>query len=110
MVPRTYFESLDATKDYLPKEFERDGYIHCTDGEFMVSGIAYNLFKNLKDDLLVLFVDKNELTAPFRYDDEDKLYPHVYGPLNRSAIKKTIKMIRDQKGDWIFPISEAIRG
>ena len=107
MVPRQYFESHDATKSYLSKEFSRDGFIHCTDGEFMVSGIAYNIFKNLNDELLVLFIDKSKIKAPVRYEDKENLYPHIYGSLNRDSIVKVTKMIRDQKGDWIFPISEA---
>lgn len=108
MVPRRYFESLDASSDYLPEAFARDGYIHCTDGEFMVAGIAYNIFKGLDDELLVLFIDKRALKSAVRYDDKDNLYPHIYGPLNRSAILKVAKMIRDRKGDWVFPLNEMI--
>ena len=108
MVPRRYFESLDTNNDYLPKEFSKDGFIHCTDGEFMVSGIAYNIFKGLEDELLVLFIDKTKLKAPVRFDDKDNFYPHIYGPLNRDAIVKVAKMIRDRKSDWIFPLAEVI--
>ncbi len=75
----------------------------------MVSRIAYNIFKNQNDDLLVLFIDKNKVKSKIQYDDPENLFPHIYGPLNRSAIVKVTKMIRDQKGDWIFPISEMIQ-
>lgn len=30
----------------------------------------------------------------------------IYGPLNRDAIVKIGAMIRDRKGDWIFPMSQ----
>lgn len=108
MVPKTYYESQNLNTDYLPKEFPHDGFIHCTDGEFMVSGIAYNIFKNLNDELLVLFIDKDKVKSKVQYDDQGQLYPHIYGPLNRDAIVKTTKMVRDQKGDWIFPIQERL--
>jgi uncharacterized protein (DUF952 family) len=108
MVPKKYFDSLDSAQDYLPAQFNRDGFIHCTDGEFMVSGIAYNIYKKLDDELLVLFIDKDKLESKWQYDDSEKLYPHIYGPLNRNAVIKIIKMIRDRRGDWIFPIQEVI--
>lgn len=109
MVPKSYYSNQDNTKDYLPAEFSRDGFIHCTDGEFMVSAIAYNIFKKLNDELLVLFIDKNKLKAKFQYDDPENLYPHIYGPLNRDAIVKIINMERDRKGDWIFPFHETLK-
>lgn len=109
MVPKNYYEAQNSSVDYQPAEFDRDGFIHCTDGEFMVSGIAYNIFKNLNDELLVLFIDKDAVKAKTQYDDQDQLYPHIYGHLNRDAIIKVISMIRDRKGDWIFPISEMLK-
>jgi uncharacterized protein (DUF952 family) len=109
MVPKSYFESLDPSADYLPAEFGKDGFIHCTDGEYIVSAIAFNIFRHLDDELLILFIDKEMVISNIRYDDPDKLFPHIYGPLNRNAIRKTSQMIRDRKGDWIFPIHEAIR-
>lgn len=108
MVPQKYYNSLNDKTDYLPAEFGRDGFIHCTDGEFMVSGIAYNIFKKLDDKLLVLFIDKDIVKAKTQYDDPDNLYPHIYGPLNRDAIVKVVHMVRDRKGDWIFPLSEML--
>jgi uncharacterized protein (DUF952 family) len=98
----------DDKIDYLPAEFKQDGFIHCTDGEFMVSGIAYNIFKQLEDELLVLFIDKDKVIAKTQYDDPECLFPHIYEPLNRNAIVKTGKMLRDRKGDWIFPMSEVL--
>lgn len=109
MVPQKYYEKLDPQKDYLPEAFTKDGFIHCTDGEFMVSGIAYNIFKNLEDNLLVLFIDKDKVNSKIQYDDEGQLYPHIYSPLNRDAILKVISMVRDRKGDWIFPIHEILQ-
>lgn len=42
------------------------------------------------------------------YRDKRDLLPHIYGPLNRDSIVKVIKIARDRKGDWIFPITEII--
>lgn len=109
LVPRRYFESLDPQQDYLPAEFKSDGFIHCTDGEDRTSVIATRFLGKLSDDLLVVFIDKNKLRSPVRFDDEERAYPHIYGPLNRSAIVKVAKMIREQNSSWIFPLKEVIR-
>lgn len=65
----------------------------------MVSGNAYNIFKKLDDELLVLFMAKDKVKSKLQYDDSDNLYPHIYGQLNRDAIVKIINMVRDRKGD-----------
>ena len=106
MVPRKYYESLSESEDYFPAQFPQDGFIHCTDGEYIVSVIAFNIFRRLDDELLVMFIDKERVIATVQYDDPDKLFPHIYGGLNRNAIVKISQMVRDRKGDWIFPISE----
>lgn len=106
MVPISYFEAQNPSHDYLPLQFKKDGFIHCTDGEFMLSGVAYNLYRSIHEDLLILFIDKNRVKSKIQYDDHEKLFPHIYGPLNRDAIVKVIKMARDRRGDWIFPITE----
>lgn len=109
MVPQRYFESLEESEPYFQKEFPKDGFTHCTDGEFMVSQIAFNLYKKLDDELLILFIDKDKIRSPWRYDDDEQLFPHVYGPLHRDAIMKVTRMLRDRKGDWIFPIQESLK-
>lgn len=108
LVPKAYFEALDASKDYLPAAFGREGFIHCTDGEFFVSRSAYNHLRALEGELLVLFIDKEKLKSPMKYEDEEKIFPHIYGPLNRDAIVKVSSMIRDRKGEWIFPAAERL--
>lgn len=108
MVPRSYFESLDSSQDYLPENFSKDGFIHCTDGEYMLSFVANNIYQNVQGEMLVLFLERSKIKSPTRYDDSEKLFPHIYGPLNRDAIVKISKMSKDSKGDWIFPISEAL--
>ncbi len=109
MVPKQYFESTDVSIDYKSAAFEKEGFIHCTDGEFMVSSVANTYYASIEGEMLILFIDKDKVTSPIRFDDEKKLFPHIYGGLNRDSVFKISKMIRDRKGDWIFPINEAIR-
>lgn len=106
LVPKAYFEAQNPDVGYLPARFAEEGFIHCTDGELMLSRKAVQYYAQLQDELLILFIDRAKLSAPVRYDDPEHLFPHIYGPVNRDAIVKVSRMVRDRKGEWIFPIQE----
>ena len=105
VVPASYFEDQDPSKDYVPADFQREGFIHCTDGEFRMSVKANKYYANVEGDLLLFVIDKSKVKSKIQYDDPEKMFSHIYGPLNRDAIVKISKMIRDQRGEWIFPTS-----
>ena len=107
LVPKAYFESQNLEAGYLAARFAEEGFIHCTDGELMLSRKAVQYYSQLQDELLILFIDCEKLKSPVRYDDPEQLFPHIYGPINRAAIVKISRMVRDRKGEWIFPISES---
>ena len=88
LVPEKYFKSSSEKTTYTPEQFEKEGFIHCTDGEYAVSVIAFNIFKKLEDNLLILFIDKSKVEAEIKYEDPSKLFPHIYGKLNKDAIVK----------------------
>ena len=108
MVPKSYYEAHKGDASYLPAAFADDGFIHCTDGEFMISQIAFRVFRELQEELWLFFIDKSRVKSAIRYDDKERLFPHIYGPLNWDAVVKVGAMVRDRKGDWIFPINEKI--
>ena len=103
VVPEKYFEAQDPAKGYLPADFGREGFIHCTDGEYRMSEKANKYYKNIDDNLLLLTIDKDKVTSKMQYDDPEKMFTHIYGPLNRDAIIKIVRMLRDRRGEWIYP-------
>jgi uncharacterized protein (DUF952 family) len=52
---------------------------------------------------MVLVLDRNRLSAPVRYDDPERIYPHVYGPIERDAILEALVMSRDANGAFLPP-------
>jgi uncharacterized protein (DUF952 family) len=85
------------------KTVEEQGYIHAsTAGQ--VAGVA-NAFYADAEDLLVLVIDPEKLTAPLRYDPvpgADEPFPHIYGPLNVDAVTGTAELRRDAGGRYVF--------
>lgn len=81
-----YFDSLDPQAEYEPAEFARDGFIHCTDGADEMARTANRYYRSDPAAYYYLWIDKARVRAPIRYEDPGRLYPHIYGPLNRNAI------------------------
>jgi uncharacterized protein (DUF952 family) len=103
LVPRSDWEASDASAAYAPVGFEREGFVHCTDGADELAQTANRYFSDFAGDLLVLILDRSRLSAPIRYEDAREVYPHVYGPIERAAIVEVLVMPRDPRGAFVPP-------
>jgi uncharacterized protein (DUF952 family) len=95
--PAEYFDSLDPEKDYTPPHYEREGFIHCTDGAENLARVGDAHYKDDPRHFYVLTIDKERVKSPIKYEDPGRIYPHIYGPLNRDAIvnKRMAKRLQD---------------
>lgn len=85
------------------RTLEQEGFLHASTAA-QVSGVA-NRFYADAEDLLVLLIDPERLTAPLRYDPvpgADEPFPHIYGPLNLDAVVGTAELSRDEDGRYVF--------
>jgi uncharacterized protein (DUF952 family) len=48
-----------------------------------------------------MVLDVPRLTSELRYDDPDEVYPHIYGPLNTSAVIGSLPVRRDADGTFV---------
>ena len=49
-VPKPYWSTLDQTEPYVPPDFEREGFIHCTDGREAISITLTKYYKETAGD------------------------------------------------------------
>jgi pimeloyl-ACP methyl ester carboxylesterase/uncharacterized protein (DUF952 family) len=103
LVPAGYFANTDPDAPYAPEWFERDGFIHCTDGLENAIETANRYYKDDARDYLLLVIDKSKVAPGIRYEDPAGIYPHIYGPLNRDAIAGTIRVPRAADGSFLAP-------
>jgi uncharacterized protein (DUF952 family) len=103
LVPRTEWQAVDADAAYVPSSFGREGFVHCTDGADELAATANRYFADCPDELLAVVLDRSRLTAPVRYEDPRRVYPHVYGPIDRAAIVEVLVMPRDVDGAFVAP-------
>ncbi len=103
LVPQSYFDSLDPRADYTPRDFARDGFIHCTDGAAEIARTANRYYQSNPEPCYYLSIDKARVRAPIRYEDAARVYPHIYGALNRDAIIVARAARREADGTFLEP-------
>jgi uncharacterized protein (DUF952 family) len=102
---------LDAPeRPYVPASLITEGFVHCSADERTVLAVANALFREVAGPLMVLLIDENALDAAVRWEAADgtplpgvadgALFPHIYGPVNRSAVAGMLEVERGPDGRW----------
>jgi uncharacterized protein (DUF952 family) len=102
LVPIDYWEAQPADRPYVPADFDQEGFIHCTRGDEQIAVVANRYYRNDPRDWLVLVLDEQAVTAEIKYEPgrDGLLYPHIYGSLNRDAIRAVRHLPRDAAGTF----------
>ena len=103
LVAGAYYRDCHAAADYTPESFESEGFIHCTDGAENVAATANRYYAGDQRMYVALVIDKALVKASIRYDDAERIYPHIHGPLNRDAIVTIVPMLRNADGTFLPP-------
>jgi len=102
LVPIDYWEAQPADRPYVPADYEHEGFIHCTKGDELIAVVANRYYRDDPREWLVLVLDEQALTSEMKYElaADGLLYPHIYGSLNRDAIREVRRMPRDPDGSF----------
>ena len=102
LVPIEYWEAQPTDRPYVPADYAREGFIHCTKGDDQVAIVANRYYQNDQREWLVLVLVEQAITAEIKYEPgrDGLLYPHIYGALNRAAIREILSMPRDPDGTF----------
>lgn len=93
--------------DYAVASLGSEGFTHCAFAHQVAP--AANRFYPDAPALLAVRLDPARLTSPLRIEPPSptsasaQKYPHVYGPLQRSAVVTVHVLERDDGGRWFFP-------
>mgnify|MGYP001815695421 CR=1 FL=1 len=116
LVPAADYQAQPFDRPYQPATLVEGGFIHCTAGLELLVQVANDYYATLTGELLVLEIDPDRLAAPLKFEPplppgpedsvpvehRDRLFPHIYGPLNRDAIRRIFALIREPVG-WRLP-------
>lgn len=92
------WEQQRSGETYVPSAFAADGFIHCTNGLELLRWVGNSFYTEDGAPRVVLILDANAITSDLRYDDPDENFPHIYGPLNTSAVIGELAVRRGQDG------------
>ena len=101
MVPAAVWEGRNPVVSYLPAAYPADGFIHCTDGDEAMVATANRFYRDDPQAFLVLTVDLDATGSPWRFDDPEQRYPHIYGPIDPAAVLEIREMVRDADGTFM---------
>ncbi len=81
----------------------RDGFIHLSAPD-QVAGTLARHFAH-QDDLLLIAVDTARLAPALRWEPSrgGALFPHLYAPLDFSAVASETPLVRDLDGQYRLP-------
>ncbi|MBV9023448.1 MAG: DUF952 domain-containing protein [Streptomycetaceae bacterium] len=99
-------------RPYAPPTLAQDGFIHCSPDESTALAVADALFRDAIGPLMVLLIDEEALDTSVRWEPAEppepsstsgeggsaRLFPHVYGRINRNAVAGMLEVERDEKG------------
>ena len=100
MVPETVWEGRNPVASYLPAAYPQDGFIHCTDGDEAMVATANRFYRDDPQAFLVLTVDLDATGSPWQFDDPEQRYPHIYGPMDPTAVLEVRALVRDADGTF----------
>lgn len=105
LVPREFFEAQPADQDYRPEPVVagRETFIHTTDGAQNLADTGNRYYTADPREFLVLVIELSKVKAPVVLEDPKRIFPHIYGPLNRGAIVEIKTVKRDDQGRFLPP-------
>jgi uncharacterized protein (DUF952 family) len=82
---------------YEPASYVTEKFIHCC-LDYQLAGVLERYFRG-QMDLYLLTIDETKLEPELLYERSigEEKFPHVYGPINMTAIVKVEKLSQVQK-------------
>jgi uncharacterized protein (DUF952 family) len=101
LTPKDAWDRQAANEEYLPEAYASDGFIHCTNGDENLLEVANRYYRLDQREFVVLTIDVGRIASEVKYEDPDQIYPHIYGPLNTSAVVGLRKVERSKEGAFV---------
>jgi uncharacterized protein (DUF952 family) len=107
------WEQARVKGEYTVPSLHTDGFIHCSTLAQAVD--TANLFFKGQSGLVLLCIDERKLKSECKYEDPAggngnqhdprivNLFPHIYGPINISAIIKMVNFHPNANGLFELP-------
>ncbi|MFD0923492.1 cupin domain-containing protein [Saccharopolyspora rosea] len=110
LLPLSAFQA-DRDAPIRSATLDEDGFVHCSPDVRTTLAVANALYREVAEPMVALELDPDRLSAPVRWEPPnpapppgvpaETLFPHVYGPLERSAVIGVRYARRDLVGTFL---------
>ena len=97
--------------EYIAPSLGTEGFIHCSTEKQVL--LVANAFYRGRNDLVLLKLDESKLKPELKWEapagppapgiSESDSFPHVFGPINLSAVASVLDLVPDSGGNFILP-------
>ncbi len=109
LLPAQDWHNLAPDEAVTNASLATDGFIHCTDDPAVMLQVANAFYRDSPDDFVVLHVEVAAVTSDCVWEEPAHIdgstgpgfassFPHIYGPIDRTAIRKVQSVARDSSG------------
>ncbi|GAA4219621.1 DUF952 domain-containing protein [Actinocatenispora rupis] len=106
VAPRAAWQSA-PDRPYAPASLAEEGFVHCSPDEATTVAVV-NAFYRAEPDLVVLLLDERGLAGRVEWERADPVpppgvaadvpFPHLYGPIDRTAVARVLRIEWDDAG------------
>lgn len=114
LVGAAAWDAVPPGGTYAPESLATAGFVHCTGDDATLLTVINAFYRDEPGELVVLTIDESRLASEVRWEApahpnpdapppgaDAVLFPHVYGPLERSAVVAERALVRDAGGDAV---------
>lgn len=101
LTPRDWWEAADPGRPLESPTLASEGFIHCTDGADELVATANRHYRADPRPFVVLTLDLDAAGSPWSVEDTRRIYPHVFGPIDRTAILAVAPLPRADDGTFL---------
>jgi uncharacterized protein (DUF952 family) len=107
LVDAATWDAASGQAAFHPASLAAEGFVHCTGDEATLLRVANSFYRHLPGELVVLDLDEAALTSAVVWEDPVPAppagstvtqFPHVYGPLDRAAVRRVRRLVRAADG------------
>ncbi|MFG2680355.1 DUF952 domain-containing protein [Streptomyces sp. NPDC048392] len=98
----------DPDRPYAPASLAGDGFVHCSPDEETTLSVVNAFYRDAPRPLVALLLDEGRLTARCVWEAakpapppgvaKGTLFPHVFGPVDRAAVRRVLEVRWDDEG------------
>ncbi len=112
LITESEWAAVQLTGWIAPVSLETEGFVHCTDGDEMMVGVANRFYGAIAEAVFAVTIDESRLSAPVVREPpahpdgraaapDEPLFPHVYGPMELDAVADRRRLVRAADGTYV---------